>query len=223
MENLSTNRFLTKACLVLSIAIISLSANSATVKIDPVSDGSIYTCDTCNPVHENGYLTVAGYIQGVVKFSTEQVKSNPVESAFLSVNPYGLPIWDNSIDVYGYLSDTRHLTSADGNAGTFLGTWHLPENLGYGEDAFFDVTDFISQLFAPVKFQPANAGSAEQSYIAFNLRSDTGSAVFSSLEYNYGHPSQLAITPVPLPGAAWLFAAGLISTFSISRRRRFTV
>jgi hypothetical protein len=68
---------------------------------------------------------------------------------------------------------------ADANAGTYLGTLWIPAETGFGEPVYFDVTQFIRQTRAR--------------YVAFNLRCDEGSDVFSSLEYNYGQPSQLIV------------------------------
>ncbi|MDH4023345.1 MAG: hypothetical protein OEV14_09485, partial [Gammaproteobacteria bacterium] len=111
------------------------------------------------------------------------------------------------VDVYGYGTAEGSLVESDGFAGTYLGTWQIPENLGFGQDTYFDVTAFLATVNAP--------------YVAFNLRSDTGTDVFSSLEYNYGHPAQLSVTTVPVPGAAILFCSALAGLVSIRRRNSF--
>ena len=114
----------------------------------------------------------------------------------LTLNPYGLPLFGPNVDVYGYGTSIGQLDDTDANAGTFLGTLVLPPNLGYGEDAFFDVTAFVANTHAP--------------FLAFNLRS-VGTDVFSSLEFNYGHPSQLLITTaVPEPAPIALLLIGLL-------------
>jgi hypothetical protein len=67
------------------------------------------------------------------------------------------------------------------------------------------VTSFVSATNAP--------------FLAFNLRS-TATDVFSSLEYNYGHPSQLLVTAdVPEPTSGVLLLTGLIALGSITRPR----
>lgn len=146
--------------------------------INPSDDGALYTCPDCNPVNNGGYVLVAGYIQGIVIFPTAPITGS-VSAAFLTVNPYGLPLFDPDVDVYGIPENRSTISAEDGNAGTYLGTLHLP-NLGFGQDASFDVTAFMATNHTP--------------YVGFNLRDGSGADVFSSMEYNYGHPSQLHVT-----------------------------
>src|SRR5262249_36813281 len=159
----------------------------------------------CNVVQNSAYVLASGYIQGIVKFSTASI-AQPIAQALLTLNPYGLPLWDDTVDVYGYGTALGQLDVTDANAGTFLGTLTLPANLGYGQDAFFDVTPFVAAANAP--------------YLAFNLRT-TDSDVFSSLEYNYGHPSQLLVmtSPVPEPSTLALLALSLPALWVHARRR----
>lgn len=187
----------------LSLACLGSVAAEASVitTINPTSDGSLYTCGGCNVVSDGAYVLTSGYIQGAVKFATLPA-SGIVTSAVLSLNPYGLPLWGPNVDVYGYGTSIGALHTSDANAGTFLGTLVLPANLGYGQDAFFDVTNFVRSISAP--------------YIAFNLRS-VGTNVFSSLEYNYGHPAQLTVTTIPEPMTIALLGFGLIA-FAFRRR-----
>jgi hypothetical protein len=147
--------------------------------INPSDDGSIY--DNGNVV-TFAYLLCSGYIRGVAEFPISAIIGQ-IEKATLSVNPYGLPLWGPVVHVYGYPSYDGRLTSSDYNAGVFLGDWALP-NLGYGEDAYFDVTAFMKTVTTP--------------YVGFNLRTE-GTDVFSSLEYNYGRPSQLSGVLIPEP------------------------
>jgi hypothetical protein len=53
---------------------------------------------------------------------------------------------------------------------------------------------------------------------AFNLRS-SGTDVFSSLEYNYGHAAQLLVSSVPEPSQPAMLAAGLLAMGLLLRRR----
>jgi len=174
------------------IAAITQVALASALIINPVDDGSIYQN---GGVDNDAYLMASGPIRGVVEFPTDQI-SGPFTGAFLSVNPYSLPLWGKTVYVYGYESSDGKLTSSDYNAGTFLGTLNLPENLGYGQDAFFDITAFIPGVSTP--------------FVGFNLRTDLmGTDVFSSLEYNYGHAAQLLVSPIPEPQTIALLLAGL--------------
>lgn len=185
------------------------TANAVPIIINPTSDGALYACDGCNVVSDGAYVLADGYIQGAVKFSSAGIDGT-VQSARLSLNPYGLPLWGPSVSVYGYGTSIGALDVSDADAGTFLGVLALPPGLGFGEDAFFDVTNFVA--------------STNAAYLAFNLRTPSGGTdVFSSLEYNYGHPSQLIldVTPygVPEPSTLALFASAILAVFIVSRRR----
>ena len=173
--------------------------------IDPTSDGSLYVCPGCNIVSEGDYVVVSGDIQGEVKFASNSI-SGTVTQALLSLNPYGLPLAGNEVSIYGYGTAIGALDDSDANAGTLLGILILPANLGYGEDVYFDVTAFVAATNAP--------------FLAFNLRT-TDTDVFSSLEFNYGHASQLLVTTStlaePAPGA--LLLAGLAALGGVARRR----
>jgi len=172
---------------------VSAVSHATLITIDPTSDGSLYTCSGCNTVSDGGYVLTDGYIQGAVKFSTAGITGD-ITKIFLTLNPYGLPLWGTTVDVYGYGTTIGQLDVSDANAGTFLGTINLPANLGYGQDVYFNVTSFVTGVNSP--------------YVAFNLRT-TGTDVFSSLEYNYGHPSQLLVH-VPEPSSLLLLGLALL-------------
>ncbi len=174
--------------------------------IDPTSDGSLYVCAGCNIVSEGDYVLVSGYIQGDVKFASNSI-SGAVTQALLSLNPYGLPLFGNEVSIYGYGTAIGALDDSDADAGVLLGILILPANLGYGEDVYFDVTAFVAATNAP--------------FLAFNLRT-TDTDVFSSLEYNYGHPSQLLVTTAELaePAPMALLFSGLLALGGFSRKRQ---
>jgi len=193
----------------IGLALAALHAAPAALAqnvVTPTSDGSLYTCAGCNTVVDGAYVLASGYIQGDVKFSMATLHQ-PQSQVLLTLNPYGEPLWGKQVDIYGYGTSVAALDASDANAGTFLGTLVLPDHLGYGQDAFFDVTAFVNHVAAP--------------YVAFNLRT-TDTDVFSSLEYNYGHPSELLATAaaVPEPGGASLMLAGLFAAAGLAHRRR---
>ncbi len=194
---------LVSAAFVAFVSCVPVMGHTTLITIDPTSDGSLYTCPGCNVVSDGAYVLVSGYIQGVVKFSSTAIDGD-VDQALLTLNPYGLPLFGPQVDVYGYGTSEGQLVVSDANAGVFIGLLTLPSNLGYGEDVFFDVTSFVASTNAP--------------FLAFNLRS-AGTDVFSSLEYNYGHPSQLLVTIVPEPESAALLLAGLFAIAANSRYR----
>ena len=198
----------TIASAALAVFVCCAPANSEavpTLTLNPNSDGSIYVCDGCNPVSEGSTVLAAFYIQGIVKFASEAI-TGPVSQALLTLNPYSLPLFGQNLDVYGYATTLGQLDETDGNAGALLGTLVLPLDLGYGQDAFFDVTAFVNSVNAP--------------FLAFNLRSSDGVDDFSSLEFNYGHPSQLLITfAVPEPPLATLLLAALLAYVGLSLPR----
>ena len=186
---------------VLSVACVASAflpslANAETLVLNPTSDGSLYTCAGCSVVSDGAYVLTSGYIQGAVKFSSATIEA-PVTQALLTLNPYGLPLFGPELSIYGYGTAIGPLDISDANAGQLIGVFTLPEGLGYGQDAYFDVTTFVSSTVAP--------------YLAFNIRS-VGTNVFSSLEYNYGHPSQLHITTaVPEASVFQLLTVGLLA------------
>ncbi len=186
----------------IATVLFATSLHAAPIVINPTADGSLYTCIGCNTVSDGAYVLTSSYIQGAVKFSTSQIMGSFTE-ALLSLNPYALPLWGSTVDVYGYGTAIGALDVTDANAGSFLGTLSLPANLGYGQDAYFDVTSFVSSINSP--------------FVAFNLRS-SGTNVFSSLEYNCGHPSQLLITPVPEPSSIFLISIGMLAILYTRRR-----
>jgi hypothetical protein len=184
----------------------STAFGATSIIINPSDTGSLYTCAGCNTSVSRDYLLVAGYIQGIVRFPTSQI-TGPVTQATFTVNPYALPLGDLTIDVYGIASGTGTATFSDAFNGTPLGTFSLPANLGFGQDASFDVTAFLVTANVP--------------YVGFNLRSQ-GTDTFSSKSHNYGHPSQLHVTFVPEPSTAGMLSLIVLIGVASFRCRKLT-
>lgn len=178
---------------------------SADTIVNPIDDGSIYgLAPSPNSVSRGAYVMASGYIRGAMLFQAFDSTVN--EKFYLAVNPYGLPIWDLTVDVYGYGSTSSTILGTDYDRGLFLGTLNIPANIGYGQDARLDVTSFLRTSTSP--------------YYGFILRTDSGTDVFSSLEYNYGHPSRLVGVPDSAPGATSLGLLSVIAATYLTRRRR---
>jgi hypothetical protein len=151
-----------------------------TITISPSDDGSLYT--NSGAVDDGAYVLVAGYIQGIVKFPTSAI-TGPITAATLTVNPYGLPLSAPAVDVYGIMEDNGAIGAQDINAGTFLGTMELPSNLGYGQDASFDVTAFMAGVTS--------------SYVGFNLRDAGGPTCSVPWNTTTGTPLSLSSPRLP--------------------------
>src|SRR4051812_10287506 len=96
---------------------IALHAAPTLTTVNPTSDGSLYVCSGCIVVQNDAYLMAAGYIQGAVKFAARTVNGH-ITKALLSLNPYGMPLWDKTLEIYGYGTAEGQLTLADADAGT---------------------------------------------------------------------------------------------------------
>ena len=193
--------FLIKLFFVLGLIVMTINSPilclAGSYVINPSDDCYIFYSGYVDRVT---YLSCGGNTRGIVEFSLGSI-SEQIVSATLSINPYGLPNQSPIINMYGYQSSDGRLTTSDFYAGTYLGDWTLPP-LGYGQDAYFDVTNFLKTVTTP--------------YVGFNLRADGAGDQFSSLEYNYGHPSQLIISTVPEPATLLVLGLGA----AILRKRR---
>lgn len=199
---------------VLGVALVAAAACAPafsraddTVYVNPANDGHLVLCENCNPVTTTGTIYVGGYHQGVLKYDASAVIPE-FGQALLSFAPASLPLFGKHLDIYGYTSDTVDISLADANAGTFLGTLLIPEDVKWGNVFYFDVTSFLK--------------SAAGAFYSFNLRSD-GPDNFSSLEYANPNPSQLVVTPVPEPATVAFMGLGLMVLIVITRRAGRTV
>ena len=189
--------------LLLVILVVSAAFGHSTASaadILPVTDGTIYSTSTAIT---NQYITTSAFLRGALEFAA--FDTGKFASFQLALNPYALPLFDLTVGIYGYGNADGVITGADYDAGALLGTMTLPANLGYGQDAFFDATDFVRNV-------PGD-------FFGFNLRTDSGSDTFSSLEFNYGKPSRLVGTAVPEPSTYALLAISAAGALWRARRR----
>jgi len=189
--------------LVFLLFLVQAVSHATTLVVNPVDTGSIYVCNGCDPMPNRLYMTVGAYIRGEADFPTASFPAD-ITRALLSVNPYSLPLGLTQLDVYGYASQNATISAADLNSPTFLGVWDLPSGLGYGDDAFYDVTNFLHSVNA--------------SYVDFILEGTGGADQFSSLQHNYSHASQLTLT-IPEPASFTLALAGLV-VLTLKRAKR---
>jgi hypothetical protein len=178
-----------------------LNSPASAADVLPVTDGTIYSTNTAIT---NQYIATSSSLRGALEFAA--LDTSKFASFQLALNPYALPLGDLTVAIYGYGNADGAITGDDYNAGTLLGTLTLPVNLGYGQDAFFDATDFVRNV--PGEF------------FGFNLRTDSGGDTFSSLEYNYGKPSRLVVTVVPEPSTYALLVMTGTGALWFARRRR---
>ncbi len=178
-------------------------ANSAPIhlQINPSDDGAIYSNYN---IDRTSYVSVGRYIEGAIKFPTRDIRGKIAE-AQLSINPYGLPVWITTLQLRGFQSARSTLDSWESSSS--IGTWNLPP-IGYGQDAYFNLTDFMCRVTEP--------------YVGFRLAAvnwTQGGNQFSSLERNYGHPSQLLVTLIPEPASILLATIGLSGVITLKRMR----
>jgi hypothetical protein len=187
----------------LVVAALSFPVTAAPIVLNPSDDGFVdFYSPTEGIAHNDSYVVSdiysTGVMRGVIEFSLASITESIV-SAVLTVNPYALPIHDSTIDIYGYESIDGILTLSDFDAGALIGVMELPSSLDFGENAFFDATNFLQIVNSP--------------FVGFVFRAD--GVVLSSVEYNYGHPAQLTVSTeplpsLPIPSAFWLFGTALL-------------
>jgi hypothetical protein len=130
-------------------------------------------------------LTLSASTQGGLEFAA--FNASQYSSILLELNPSSLPMFDSTVDVYGFDGGTGTLTGSDYNSGTFVVTATFPPNPAYGQITTCDVTAFVKSI--------------KQPYFGFILHGSGD--VLSSTTVNYGTPPELyAISPVPPPRLA---------------------
>ena len=157
---------------------IAVATIATTNFILPVACANIYSSGAVN---SGGYLSTAGNIRGGLEFAA----LDPIySSVLLALNPYGLPMFDLNVNIYGFDAGTGTLYSSNWYSGTLIGTIVFPSNINYGQVETLDVTRFVQ--------------SAKGPYFGFIIQAPGGD-LFSSLSINYGTPPELIATLSTLP------------------------
>jgi len=178
---------------------LNKATNSIQVTVQPLVVTNYIVPVVCYDLYsdgnQNGFYLDAGFgdTHGTMEFA--EFNTAQCVSIQLELNPYGLPLGSQTVNVYGFDGGNGTLSISNYDEGALIGVMTLPANLGYGQPATFDVTAFVKSTKGP--------------YFGIWLSTPAGSGddVFSSLESNYGLPPELyAISPAPPPPPAIAFA-----------------
>jgi hypothetical protein len=163
------------------------ATNSILVSVGgPVVTNYILPAD-CATIYSSGSvlritgLTLSASTQGGLEFAA--FSASQYSSILLELNPSSLPMFDLTVDVYGFDGGTGTLTGSDYNSGTFIGTATFPPNPAYGQITTYDVTAFVKSIKEP--------------YFGFILHG--AGDVLSSTTVNYGTPPELYVIGPPPP------------------------
>jgi hypothetical protein len=147
-----------------------------------VADGTVWF----NGLVQYDYVAAAGSYSGTgyegdIQFA--RFDSSRYSSIQLELNPYALPLFDLNPEIWGYDNAPGYLSGADYNAGMFLGNLHLPPDLDYYEQVYFDVTSFVH--------------SAQGDYFGFEIRANGDFFTSSHYSYFLTPPELFATIPEP--------------------------
>jgi hypothetical protein len=193
-----------KIGIIVSLALLLTGSVFGQIRINPSDDGYIYYASP-SPNYVNHVSYVFAYpddTRGAMVFPAFDTSMYTTIS--LAVNPYGLPLHDQTVEVYAYDFAESQIMPDDYDKGSLLGTLNIPSTIGFGEDTLLDVTTFVSAIKGP--------------HFGFILRVDEGGDVFSSLEFNYGHPCGLIA--IPEPGAFSLLSLGMASIVALTSNHK---
>jgi len=158
---------------------LNTAANSIQVSVvPPVTTNYLVPAD-CATIYSSGSvlritgLTLSASTQGGLEFAA--FDASQYSSILLELSPSSLPMFDSTVDVYGFDGGTGTLAGSNYNSGAYIGTATFPPNPGYGQITTFDVTAFVKATHGP--------------YFGFILHG--AGDVLSSTTVNYGTPPEL--------------------------------
>ena len=174
----------------------------------PVGDGTFSNEGNFEPFFVAAYASEApAGFEGDLQFA--RFDASPYTSIYLELNLASRPLSATPLYVYGYDNASGTLTTADYNAGAYLGPWDVPFNLDFNQEILFNVTDFVR--------------SAQGDFFGFDLRVDGqavgGADYFTSTLSNNGIPPAL-IAVIPEPRGSTLLASGIGIWVLLARFRR---
>jgi hypothetical protein len=179
---------------------VSASFLKAQTAITPVADGWVTPTFT----DTSDYVEVQpSNAEGALVFS--EFNSSAYSNVSLEINPYGEPMWDSNLNVYGFSSTTGTFSPGEYGMGTYLGTYTNLSSIGFGQEAFLNITSFVQSNTAPyfgILLQDPNTA-------------DIGPDVLSSTRYNYGNPSEIIASPEPSSWMLALIASIVLMSFAI--------
>jgi hypothetical protein len=165
----------TKVITILTVSVSLITSRAQQDIINDIVDGSV-NAGGLSP----GYLYAGSSVHADVQFAN--FNSSSLSPIYLELSAYGLPL-SGPVSAYGFDNAPGYLSAGDFNAGTYLGTFSLPD--AYGQPGYFDVTSFVH--------------SVTGTYFGFELRSSGD--ILCSTAFNYGLPPELLATQTPEPSS----------------------
>ena len=173
----------------------SIQVFASPIEITPAADGTV---SSFGIVSDERTISVTGTraitVRGIIEFDIG-IPLHADNQVLLSMNPWSLPLHGEPLSVYAYQGADGLITVDDYDSGLYIGAWDFPGDITWGQEDFFDVTNFVL--------------SAGQSLIGFNIRG-TSLNSFSSTEMNLGTGPKLLISTVPEPSSILLLLSSLI-------------
>lgn len=160
--------------------LVNVAPRMVTNFIASVDCGTIYSSGT---ILRGGYaLTMGTGVEGGLEFAA--LNPSPNSTILLEISPQGTPVWGNTVQVYGIDGRNGTLSGSDYGAGTYLGSFPVPENTPDGQPLLFDITTFVKSAAGPF----------------FAIVFTAGPDLFgSTTDYTTQPPGLFVVTPAPLP------------------------